>query len=197
MRRGAPRRLGRCIGAVGVVLALGWGTVAPADAHDRSVASHVRVTVRHDGQDKARAGLRVDRTHARTVTALNSAEATARCDDCRAVALSFQVVLADRGPAEVAADNAAIAHNEACQRCETVAVAYQFVVVSPARAHVTPTGHARLADVRAELHRLAHGGGTAEDIAAAAGALAAEVADVLATELRTLPRVDREVRTRR
>jgi len=193
---GPSARLGRRAGAVAVavVLAVGWGSVAPAEAHDRTVTTDVTVTVRQDGQTRARSALRVAPTFAPQVSAVNRANASARCDACRAVAVSFQVVLANRGPGDVAADNAAVALNEGCARCEAVAIAYQFVVVSPHRSHLTPAGHQRLARVRLELSRLSRSGAPAADVNAQAEALAAEVADVLTTELRTVPRIDREIR---
>jgi hypothetical protein len=182
-----------------VVLAVGWGAVTPAGAGAgaRTVSSDVTVAVRHDGQSRARAALRVARTSAAEVSATNGAYAYAACDDCRAVAVAFQVVLANRAPTDVAADNAAVAANEACERCETVAIAYQFVVVGPGRAQLTPAGRQRLAGVRVELHRLSRSDGSAAEIAAGAERLAAEVADVLTVELRTAPTVDHEVRNRR
>lgn len=188
------RRFRRCVASVGIALALGWGAVAPADAHVRTVTSEVTVAVHRDGHARARAALKVARTSAAEVSAVNLASASARCDDCRAVAVSFQVVLANRGPTDVTADNAAVAISEGCVRCETVAVAYQFVVVNPGRSQLTPTGHARLAAVRVELGRLSRSGAPAADITSAASALATEVAAVLTTELRTVPRVDRDVR---
>lgn len=196
VRRRSGRRIRRCVGAVGVVLAISLGGVVPVDAHGRTVNSDVTVTVHHDGQTRARSALRVARTSGAGVSAVNSARATARCDDCRAVALAFQVVLANRAPTDIAADNAAVAVNEACERCETVAIAYQFVVVSPGRSQLTAAGHVRLAAVRVELLQLSRSGGSAAEIAAEAEVLAAGVADVLTTELRTVPRVDRQVRSR-
>lgn len=197
MRRPPERRLRRCVGLVGVVLAVGWGAIAPAGAEGRTVTNDVSVAVDHDGQTGARAALRVARSSADSVSAVNGAHAYARCADCRAVAVAFQVVLASRASADVTADNAAVAVNDGCERCETVAIAYQFVVVSPGRLQLTPTGRGRLAAVRAELLRLGRSGGSAADLAPRAGALAAEVADVLTADLRTVPTVHHQVRGRR
>lgn len=194
----ARRSLSRGVVSAGVALALCWAAVAPADAHGptRTISTDVTVAVDRDGDDRARSTLQVARTSASEVSAVNVAGAWARCDDCRAVALSFQVVVADRAPDVVDADNAALAVNEACERCETVAIAYQFVVLNPGRAHLTGAGHARLAQVRHALWRLSRSGGTAEAMAVEAEALAAEVAEVLSSELLARPRVDREVRGR-
>jgi hypothetical protein len=187
-------RLGRCATAVAVALAVGWGPLAPAEAQNGAITTDVSVTVRQNGQTQARSALRVARTSAPQVSAVNNAYASARCHYCRAVAVSFQVVLANRGPGDVAADNAAVAINEGCVRCEAVAIAYQFVVVGPRRSHLTPVGQVRLARVRVELSDLSRSRAPAADLNARAEALAAEVADVLTTELWTVPRIDREVR---
>ena len=196
-------RLRRCVGSVAIVLAVCGGAVAPADAAgghapgSRTINTEVTVEVHRDGRARGRSALDVARTSSPAVSALNRAYAYAQCDDCRAVAVAFQVVLANRAPTDITADNAAIAFNEACERCETVAIAYQFVIVSPHKAKLTPAGHRRLAAIRFDLHQLSRSGRPATEIAAEAEMLAAEVANVLTTELKTIPKVDRRVRTDR
>lgn len=191
-------RLGRCAGSVAIALAVLWGAVAPAEAgNGRTIWTDVTVEVLRDGQSKARSTLKLAQTFQGDVSAVNHANAHARCDDCRAVAAAFQVVLANRAPTNVAADNAAVASNAGCERCETVAIAYQFVVVSPHRSQLTPTGHVRLAGVRHDLRLLARSGRPAAEIAAEAEGLAAEVASILTTELRTTPTIHRRVRMER
>jgi hypothetical protein len=191
-------RLRRGMAAVVITVAVWGGAVAPADARrDGTIETSVAVELYRDGHAKGRSTLKVARTSAADVSAVNRAYAYVQCDDCRAVALSFQVVFANRGPTNIAADNAAVALSEACERCETVAIAYQFVVASPHRSHLTRAGHWRLAKARFELHQLGRSGRPTAEITADAGALAAEVADVLTTELRTRPKVDRHVRTDR
>jgi hypothetical protein len=106
-------------------------------------------------------------------------------------------VLANNAPTNVAADNAAFASNENCARCETVAIAYQFVVVNPHRSQLTPTGAVRLARARLALLQLTRSGRPAAEITAEAEGLAAEVASILTTELRTKPTIHRRVRMER
>lgn len=191
-------RLGRCAGSVAIVLAVLWGAVAPAEAGDtKTVRTDVTVEVHRDGQSKARSALKLARTSSPDVSALNRAYAYAQCDGCRAVAASFQVVLANNAPTNVAADNAAFASNENCTRCETVAIAYQFVVVNPHRSQLTPTGAVRLARARLALLQLTRSGRPAAEITAEAEGLAAEVASILTTELRTKPTIHRRVRMER
>lgn len=191
-------RLGRCAGSVAIALAVLWGTVAPAEAgHGKTITTDVTVEVHRDGQSKARSALKLAQTSRGDVSAVNHAYAYAQCDDCRAVAAAFQIVLANRAPTNVAADNAAVAANENCERCETVAIAYQFVVVSPHRTQLTPAGHVRLAKIRFDLLLLTRSGRPAAEITAEAEGLAAEVASILTTELRTRPTIHHRVRMER
>jgi hypothetical protein len=189
------RRVCRAIAAIAVGLAIGTGAVAPADAQPRTVQSDVTVEVDRDGQTRARARLRIARTSASDVAVVNRAYAGARCEDCRAVAVSFQVVLAQRGPTQISADNAAFAVNEECERCDTVAIAYQFVVAGSGRSQLTPAGHRSLASVRAALQELSRSGLPAADLGAQADALAGEVSSVLTSELRSVPTVRRQIRS--
>lgn len=194
MRGPSTRLPRRCIAVVGIVLAMGWSTAVPTGAQERTITEDVTVALHHDGQTREHSALRVARSSASDVTAVNRAHASVGCDDCRAVAIAFQVVLANRAPSGITADNAAVAVDDACERCETVAIAYQFVVVSPARSQLTPNGNQRLAALRVDLHRLSRSGLPAAEMGAEAEELASEVVDVLTTELRTVPAVDREVR---
>jgi hypothetical protein len=195
LSRPPGRRLRRAIAAIAVGLIVGTGAVAPADATPSTVQSDVTVQLDRDGRTRSRSALRVAKTSAADVTAVNRAYAGATCDDCRAVAVSFQIVLANRGPTQITPDNAALAVNEGCQRCETVAIAYQFVVVSPGRSHLTPAGHMEIARVRGELRELSRSGLPAAELGVQAEVLAGEVSLVLTNELWSRPTVRRDMRT--
>lgn len=194
MSRPSGRRLRRAIAAIALGLTVGTGAVAPADASPSTIQSDVTVELDRDGRTSGRSALRVAQTSASEVSAVNRAYAGARCDDCRAVAVSFQIVLANRGPTQITPDNAALAVNEDCQRCETVAIAYQFVVAGSGRSHVTPAGHMSLAGVRGALRELSRSGLPAAELGAQADVLAGEVSSVLTTELWSVPTVRREIR---
>lgn len=60
----------------------------------------------------------------------NAAVAWSSCKHCGGTALSVQVVIV-RGTHEVTANNRALSTNAACRDCDTAALAYQLVVVSP------------------------------------------------------------------
>jgi len=85
---------------------------------------------------------------------LNKAMAGARCTDCGATAIAFQIVLVSGSPEVVAPINQAIALNYECTGCGSTAEAYQFVRVMPERVRFTGTGRAILDDVRDQLEAL-------------------------------------------
>ncbi len=83
----------------------------------------------------------------------NKAHAAARCTDCEATAIAFQIVIASKANT-VAPTNEAVALNLECTRCEAVAEARQFVRVVDAPARFTGAGRRELRDVRADLGAL-------------------------------------------
>ncbi len=88
----------------------------------------VLVENRQDGRFRARGNAELDRIHEDEVTPHNVAQARSTCSDCQSVAAAIQVVLYRRGASVVAPVNQAIAINESCHRCVTVARAIQWVI---------------------------------------------------------------------
>jgi hypothetical protein len=87
------------------------------------------------------------------VDSSNVANAAARCTDCRATAIAFQVVLAWNADG-VTPHNQAVAINDQCTRCVVYAGARQFVRVVDGPARFTGEGRSTLADVRNELRAI-------------------------------------------
>ena len=83
----------------------------------------------------------------------NKAHAAARCTDCEATAIAFQIVIASNA-SSVAPTNEAVALNLECTRCEVVAEARQFVRVVDAPVRLTGAGRRELLDVRRTLRAL-------------------------------------------
>jgi hypothetical protein len=79
--------------------------------------------------------------------------------------------------------NAAIALNEECTACTTVALAYQYVLGVGQPLRFTPEGRKRIAAIRKEFKRLERSGLPLEEILARVNELRAELVDVLNTEL--------------
>jgi hypothetical protein len=178
-----------------VALALVLGHSQVAQAHERGSGSTASfddqrvVELTTAGASKARSGLAFHQTRADQVTATNAAVAYTSCDGCRAVALSFQVVVADGGPSNLDVGNLALAMNENCTGCESVAVAYQVVLASDKRLVLTSTGRRELADLRGQLRQLSRSDLPVTDIETQAQSLMAGVADVLSSELKVKAKV--------
>ena len=178
-----------------MALALVLGQTTAAQAHD---------TGGHDASDtfddqrivelttqgsQGKAGLAVHQTRAESVTATNAAVAYTACDDCRAVALSFQVVIADGAPKNLDVGNLALAMNENCTGCESVAVAFQLVLASDRRLVLSNDGRRELSDLRQQLRTLARSDLPVAEIQSTAESMMTDVADVLAAQLRVRAKV--------
>ena len=172
----------RCV--VGLVLIsalLGVGLpMAPVGALDSAaVATNFR-----DGKSVFKLSFHVKRVMDSDVDADNAAVAYASCTECRTVAASIQVVLAMDDVDSVTTDNVAIAINYECTECETLAAAYQFVFGNGELVRFTAEGNRRLADIRRRLQALRQRDDlTLEELAQEIAQLAAEVAEVVDTEL--------------
>lgn len=175
--------------AVAAAPALSAGHASAATTGHRMVDDRRIVEATRDGSALGASRLAVHRTRTTGVEATNAAVAYTSCDGCRAVALSFQVVIAERAPLDVSADNLALAVTEGCTGCESLALAYQVVVTSPGRAHISDRGHRRLESARHRLRSLAHSRKPLTQVRSEASALMGVVAQVMTEELRTRPTV--------
>jgi len=112
----------------------------------------------------------------------NKAHAAARCTDCEATAIAFQIVIASKANT-VAPTNEAVALNLECTRCEVVAEARQFVRVVDAPVRLTGAGRAELKEVRRELRALEALDPPIDQPHQAVEAQEARVKEILSTEL--------------
>jgi len=112
----------------------------------------------------------------------NEAHAAARCTDCEATAIAFQIVIASKANT-VAPTNEAVALNLECTRCEVVAEARQFVRVVDAPVRLTGAGRAELKEVRRELRALEALDPPIDRLHQAVEAQEARVKEILNTEL--------------
>ena len=112
----------------------------------------------------------------------NKAHAAARCTDCEATAIAFQIVIASKANT-VAPTNEAVALNLECTRCEVVAEARQFVRVVDAPVRLTGAGRAELKQVRRELRALEALDPPIDQLHQAVEAQEARVKEILNTEL--------------
>jgi hypothetical protein len=174
------------VAAAAVALSLLPAPAAAADARgDRTVSSRAVATVRHDGAVRTDTDFDVSLSARRLSGATNVSVAYARCTDCRALTASFQVVLVRRPPAELALTNRAVAVTDRCQRCEALSWAYQWVVLTGTDHRLSPSGQWRLRLLDRRLRLLVRSAPPAAELARGVAGLAAQVQQVLATEVRT------------
>lgn len=114
-----------------------------------------KATVETDGAQVSDFAWDISRQRGGEIHQYNSAQAAARCTDCGATAIAFQIVLAWGRPNPVVPVNEAVAINLECTRCVAAAEARQFVQVVDAPARFDGAGRAELADVRRDLRALA------------------------------------------
>jgi hypothetical protein len=175
--------------AVACALSPSGAQAAPAAHHD-NVATAVTET---DGSHVADFAWGISRQRSGDVDQLNSAHATARCSDCGARAIAFQIVLA-AGAGAVIPRNEAVALNVECTRCEVAAEARQFVRVYPQPMQLTEAGRAALAGVRQDLRSLMEQNLSLAELHQAVEQDEARVTAILDTEL--VPASDDDAGTR-
>lgn len=111
-------------------------------------------------------------------------------DDCRSVALSFQIVTVAGEHTRLNAVNLSDAVNKSCTGCQTLAGAYQFVVSTPAPLTLDSAHRRQLADIQRRLDALTRSDVPATDLRTRADALAAEVNTVLKDAVADAPKGD-------
>lgn len=89
--------------------------------------NQVRVVNRVDDRLRIKANIQLNRITGETVSPVNIAYAEATCTDCQTIAVALQINLVEHGASTVTPENYAIAINQECTRCETEAIALQYV----------------------------------------------------------------------
>ncbi len=159
-------------------------TTAPGAGGGSAGGDSSAVAVNHrDGSSVFRLGFSVRRVVSDTVDTSNSAVAVASCNECTTVAASIQVVLVMSDASTVNPQNVAMAINYDCTDCSTLAAAYQYVFGDGQPVHLTAEGNRELAQLRREFEALRQRRDlTLQQLADAVAAIAAQVADVVATQ---------------
>jgi putative peptide zinc metalloprotease protein len=153
-------------------------TTSAGDADNVAVAVNTK-----DGKSVYKVRIAIRRENGDVVSSTNAAIAYASCTDCQTTAIAFEVLLITNNASVITPTNLAIAINENCSGCQTIAEAYQFIQSTDGQVHFTHDGSKRLADVRHELHALRKSDFTPEELQARLDTLASQIADVLANEL--------------
>ncbi|MDP1847722.1 MAG: hypothetical protein Q8K79_08015 [Solirubrobacteraceae bacterium] len=173
-------------GAAVVACATPFGVAQAQNGADDQLNRAVAVT-EQDGSREFDFSWQLDRQKGGVVEHRNIANAAARCTDCRATAIAFQVVLASRGSTVGTVRNQAVAINDQCTNCVVYAGARQFVrVIADAHnAAFTDAGRATLSDVRNDLRALRDQNLDVDALTAAVEAQEARVLKVLTEEVVT------------
>jgi putative peptide zinc metalloprotease protein len=158
-----------------------WGPLTtPAAAQDTSAVA----VNKHDDSSVFRLAFSIHRVLGDVVDQQNAAVAYASCDTCQTVAISIQVLIVVSDPSVVDPLNLALAVNQNCSLCETLASAYQFVLGGAAiRLQLTGQGRQELQRIHHELLRLRNSGLSIEEIQAQTDTLMDQLRQVLATQL--------------
>ena len=157
------------------------GGVASADGDsNQNLATAI---VEQDGASAFDLAGDLDYQNGGTVDHLNQARALARCTDCDATAIAFQVVVAWGDVDTVEPKNSAIAINDGCERCVSYAGARQFVRVTEDPVRISRDGLRTLADVYRDLDALEQQELTLAQLVAAVEEQEARVNEVLNTQL--------------
>jgi putative peptide zinc metalloprotease protein len=168
--------------AVAVVLALALlAGAAPASslAQDNSA---VAINTK-DGSSLFQLAFSIKEVGGEVVDQTNQAVAYSNCRECQTVAIAIQVlIVTTESPDVVMPTNLAVAVNENCDTCTTMALAYQFVLGGQG-LELTKRGERQLREIRRELERLGKKGLSAEEIRTRTEALVQRLRHVLATEL--------------
>lgn len=175
-----PRTTASILVAAVIALPAGAGTaIALANSGDTSA---VAINTK-DGSSIFRLTFATRRVSGTVVDSQNAAVAFSSCSDCQTVAISIEVVLASGDPTTVAPVNEAIAINQNCTSCDTLAAAYQFVYAMDTKLKLTAEGHHQLAYIRQQLEHLRTSGLTIEQITTQVRTLMNRLSSVLNTQL--------------
>lgn len=139
-----------------------------------------------DGSSIFRLAFEVRRTMSDVVDNQNAAVAYASCEECRTVAVAIQVVLVMGDAEQVTPENFAIAINEECTLCETMAFAYQIVLGTDGPVRLTGEGRRQIAELRREARRLGREELDAFEMDRRLDDIVARLRDVLREELRAI-----------
>jgi putative peptide zinc metalloprotease protein len=163
-----------------ILVAAGFAAGAPAQG--QAQANEAIAVNLEDGAELFKFAFDVVRVNRDVVDQTNTAVAYAECEECRTIAVAFQIVLVYSDPQIVTPQNVAVAVNYECTSCETLASAYQYVYSVPEGFRFSGKARREIARIRREIRRLIRSGLPIDEIQA-------EI-DRLADELRTVIRDD-------
>ena len=124
-----------------LVAAAAWG-VGPVFAQSTGSDNGAVAVNTRDNSFVFQFAFKVTRAGGDVVDAANGAAAVASCSYCETVAVAIQVVLVTGDPSTFTPTNVALAYNQGCNECTTLADAFQFVFgTGGLPAHLTAAGN--------------------------------------------------------
>jgi putative peptide zinc metalloprotease protein len=145
---------------VSLLLAAALAGVSPAaawaeESDDGGSADNAAVAINtKDGKSIFDFAFSIRRVAGDVVDETNAAVAYNECEECRAVAVAIQIVLVVGHPSVVTPTNLAVAVNYQCTLCESLAMAYQFVIGVPAGFDFSKDALEEIRRIRQEIKRL-------------------------------------------
>ena len=174
-----PLRLVATALVLAVVALAGLAPAASAQQDSAAVAINTK-----DDSSLFRLAFSIKQVTGEVVDQSNAAVAYASCERCQTVAIAIQVLLVmTESPDTITPENIAIAINQQCSSCVTVAMAYQWVLGADDPVGLTADGRRELARIRQELRELGQQDLSAEEIIAGTEVLVDRLRKVLETEL--------------
>jgi hypothetical protein len=163
------------------LVATGFAAATPSTAGAQDSAA-VAVNLK-DGAEVLKFAFKVVRVNRDVVDQTNAAVAYASCEACRTIAIAIQVLIAT-GEINVAAPtNLAVALNDRCPSCVTLAYAYQLVLAMPTLLSLTPEGRAKLAALLAAVVLVGSSDAPIGELRAQLDGLMLELREVVTSEL--------------
>lgn len=176
----------RRLTALLLALILAAPPLALAQGDNSAVAVNTK-----DGSSLFELAFDIRRVAGDVVDQTNLALAYSSCEGCQTVAIAIQILIVTGSPEVLTPQNVAIAINELCTTCTTLALAYQFVFGGD-RTFLTPQGRREINRIRRAFYRLRSSGLTPLEIAREADRLAQRLRDVLSTQLVSRPPGDHD-----
>jgi putative peptide zinc metalloprotease protein len=166
--------------AVLALAGLGFGAPSAARADDNTAV----VINTKDGASIFKFAFKIRKIGGDVVDETNAAVAYSSCTSCQTVAIAIEIVLVTGNPSVVTPTNVAIAINDQCTLCVSVADAYQWVVSVPAGFRFSHDAMREIKRIVKAIHDLGKSGLSAAEIQARLEELVKELAKVIADDIK-------------
>jgi len=174
----------RIVAAAAVAIAV-IVTPAVARAQGQGPGNTAVAVNTHDGMDVFRFAFSIDRVMRDPVGPGNAAVAYSSCNDCRTTAIAIQVVFLENNQQDATPANVAIATNENCTSCTSVALAYQIVLNTDGPVVISPEGLREINDILQQIRDAESQNLSPDELEAKVDPLVAQLAAVLQQETRS------------